>query len=87
MPTYEYECAKCKHSFEVFQNINDKPITSCPKCGKGVKRLIGGGAGVIFKGSGFYVNDYKKSNKSAGKDSAACPNAKPSCGTCPNAGS
>ncbi|UCG92585.1 MAG: zinc ribbon domain-containing protein [candidate division WOR-3 bacterium] len=62
MPTYEYECARCKHTFEEFQKITDKPLTSCPKCGGRLRRLITGGAGLIFKGSGFYVTDYKKSN-------------------------
>ena len=61
MPTYEYACPKCGYEFEQFQSMNDKPLTKCPKCGKpGVKRLIGGGAGLIFKGSGFYITDYKK---------------------------
>lgn len=61
MPTYEYACPKCGHEFELFQSMNDQPLTKCPKCGKkGVKRLIGGGAGLIFKGSGFYITDYKK---------------------------
>jgi putative FmdB family regulatory protein len=57
MPTYEYECKSCGHGFEVFQNISDAPIKECPECGKEVRRLIFGGAGVIFKGSGFYVTD------------------------------
>jgi putative FmdB family regulatory protein len=57
MPTYEYECKKCSHHFEVFQSMSDEPIKKCPKCGKTVRRLISGGAGVIFKGSGFYVTD------------------------------
>jgi putative FmdB family regulatory protein len=66
MPTYEYACPKCGHQFELFQSMNDKPLTKCPKCGKtGVKRLIGSGAGLIFKGTGFYITDYK--NKSGGK--------------------
>lgn len=61
MPTYEYECNDCNHSFDVFQNIADERLTNCPKCKKGkVTRIISGGAGIIFKGSGFYVNDYKK---------------------------
>jgi putative FmdB family regulatory protein len=66
MPTYEYSCPKCGHQFEAFQSMRDAPLTKCPKCKKtGVKRLIGGGAGLIFKGSGFYITDYK--NKSSGK--------------------
>lgn len=62
MPTYEYECARCQHTFEEFQKITDKPLTKCPKCGGKLRRLITGGVGLIFKGSGFYVTDYKKSN-------------------------
>ena len=60
MPTYDYECQSCGHTFEMFQSMKDKPLTRCPKCPKGkVKRLIGPGAGIIFKGSGFYETDYK----------------------------
>ena len=60
MPTYEYECRSCHHKFELFQNITAKPITRCPKCKKAkVRRLIGMGAGIIFKGSGFYQTDYR----------------------------
>lgn len=60
MPTYEYACPKCGHEFEVFQSMKDEPLKKCPKCKKtGVKRLVGGGAGLIFKGSGFYITDYK----------------------------
>lgn len=62
MPTYEYECTKCKHTFEEFQKITDKPLAKCPKCGAPLRRLISGGAGLIFKGTGFYVTDYKRSN-------------------------
>jgi len=61
MPTYEYECPKCGNHFEQFQSMKDEPLKRCPKCKKlGLKRLIGGGAGLIFKGSGFYITDYKK---------------------------
>lgn len=61
MPTYEYACAKCGHRFEEFQSMSAAPLTRCPKCGKkSLKRLVGGGAGLIFKGSGFYITDYKK---------------------------
>ncbi|MSU24567.1 MAG: zinc ribbon domain-containing protein [Opitutus sp.] len=60
MPTYEYACPKCDHTFEHFQSMRDEPLKKCPKCKKaGVKRLIGGGAGLIFKGTGFYITDYK----------------------------
>lgn len=66
MPTYEYACPKCGHQFEAFQSMRDEPLTQCPKCKKkGVKRLLGTGAGLIFKGSGFYITDYK--NKGGGK--------------------
>jgi putative FmdB family regulatory protein len=57
MPTYEYECKSCGHSFEVFQAMSEEPLKTCARCGKEVRRLIFGGAGVIFKGSGFYVTD------------------------------
>jgi putative FmdB family regulatory protein len=60
MPTYEYACPKCGHQFEQFQSMRDEPLKKCPKCGKtGVKRLVGKGAGLIFKGTGFYITDYK----------------------------
>jgi putative FmdB family regulatory protein len=62
MPTYEYECEVCHHHFEEFQKITDKPIRKCPKCGKKTKRLISRGGGFIFKGSGFYITDYKKNS-------------------------
>ena len=65
MPTYEYACPKCGHQFEQFQSMRDEPLKKCPKCKKaGLKRLVGGGAGLIFKGTGFYITDYK--NKSSG---------------------
>ena len=75
MPTYEYVCPKCDHAFEQFQSMNDAPLKKCPKCKKlGVKRLIGGGAGLIFKGTGFYITDYKNkkpSDKGEGGEKAA----------------
>lgn len=69
MPTYEYACPDCEHQFEAFQSITDKPIRKCPECGKRkVERLISGGAGLLFKGSGFYITDYRSdSYKSAAK--------------------
>ena len=60
MPTYEYLCHSCGHEFEEFQSITAKPIKKCPECGKNkVRRLIGCGAGLIFKGNGFYETDYR----------------------------
>jgi putative FmdB family regulatory protein len=60
MPTYEYQCTACGHAFEKFQSIKAAPIKKCPQCGKSrVKRLIGMGAGLLFKGSGFYITDYR----------------------------
>jgi len=86
MPTYEYICEKCGHQFEKFQSITEKPLTVCPqescvqkRWGKGkVRRAISGGAGLIFKGSGFYITDYRSdSYKEAAKkeSSAASPSA------------
>ena len=65
MPTYEYECRSCSHSFEAFQAMSEDPLTSCPECGGPVRRLIGGGTGIIFKGSGFYVNDSRKASSAS----------------------
>lgn len=63
MPTYDYECRSCGYRFETFQSMSDDSLTICPDCGKDqLRRLISGGTGVIFKGSGFYVNDSRKSS-------------------------
>lgn len=63
MPTYEYLCDACGHGFEQFQSMKDKPVRKCPKCSKNsLRRIIHGGAGVIFKGSGFYQTDYRSKN-------------------------
>lgn len=59
MPTYEYQCAKCKQGHEVFQSITAKPLTKCPKCAGRLRRLLGSGSGFLFKGSGFYITDYR----------------------------
>ena len=60
MPTYDYKCNACDHSFELFQHISEKPIKKCPACGKlKAERAIGAGSAVIFKGSGFYQTDYR----------------------------
>ena len=80
MPTYEYRCKKCSHRFEVFHSIKDAPKKICPKCKGRVERLIGAGAGLLFKGSGFYITDYRsESYKSAAKsESTANSASKPS---------
>jgi putative FmdB family regulatory protein len=66
MPTYEYECDACGHRFELLQSMSDPAVRKCPKCAKlKVRRLISGGAGVIFKGSGFYETDYKRNRGGA----------------------
>lgn len=63
MPTYDYECSACEHRFELFQSITAKPIRKCPQCGEmTVRRLIGSGGAIIFKGSGFYQTDYRSSD-------------------------
>ena len=62
MPTYQYQCTNCSYEFEEFQQITEDPITVCPKCQGKVKRLITGGSGLLFKGSGFYITDYRSSN-------------------------
>lgn len=75
MPTYSYECDACGHTLDKFQGINDDPLTKCPKCNKKkLRRLLGTGAGLIFKGSGFYLTDYRsesyKSRAEADKKSS-----------------
>lgn len=78
MPTYEYACQKCGHAFEQFQSMRDEPLKKCPKCKKaGLKRLVGGGAGLIFKGTGFYITDYKKKSGSPASESSGASKAAP----------
>lgn len=68
MPNYDYECQKCGHRFEVFQSMNDPKLTDCPRkdCDGSVKRLLGTGGGIIFKGAGFYETDYRSSSYKEG---------------------
>ncbi|MFP4176025.1 MAG: FmdB family zinc ribbon protein [Planctomycetota bacterium] len=77
MPTYEYVCNECDHLFEKFQSMSDDPVEECPKCKGNVRRLISGGAGLVFKGSGFYITDSRN-------DSGGCEQSE-SCedGSCP----
>lgn len=80
MPTYEYRCAN-GHLFEQFQRISDPPLEACPQCGAGAERVLSGGAGLLFKGSGFYITDYRsdtykkaaESDKSSGSSSKSDP--------------
>ncbi|MDR0449786.1 MAG: zinc ribbon domain-containing protein [Treponema sp.] len=71
MPTYSYECKSCGHNFDVFQSMSEEPVKICPECGKEVRRLIKGGTGIIFKGSGFYVTDRGRGSSAA--DSSKAP--------------
>ena len=74
MPTYEYVCRKCGHEFDAFQKMSDAPLKRCPKCKGAVQRKIGGGAGLLFKGSGFYITDYRSAGyKSGAKADVAAP--------------
>ncbi len=82
MPTYQYECSACGHSFEELQTMTEPKLTKCPKCGKKkLDRLIGAGSGMIFKGSGFYETDYKKKTPSAESGASSAKSTPPgSCG-------
>ena len=62
MPTYDYRCESCNHTFEYFQNMSDEPLIKCPDCNGKIRRLVSGGSGLIFKGSGFYLTDYVKND-------------------------
>ena len=73
MPTYEYQCTKCDHSFEVVRRITEEPLTKCEKCGGKVRKVVSP-VGIVFKGSGFHINDYRKPDKSpASADSESPP--------------
>lgn len=88
MPTYEYECQKCGHRFELSQSMIAKHKQKCPECKKNaLKRLIGSGSGIIFKGSGFYETDYKRSAKNQEGPAPKCGAAgeKAECKSCPAA--
>jgi putative FmdB family regulatory protein len=87
MPTYEYKCTDsgCNHTFELFQSIKSRPTRKCPACGKKCKRLIGAGAGLIFRGSGFYITDYRSKDyqqKASAEKGGSCASS-----TCSKSGS
>lgn len=73
MPTYEYRCPACKHEFEKFQRMSEEPKAECPECGAESERKLSGGAGLLFKGSGFYITDYRPDSykKAASSDSGS----------------
>ena len=79
MPTYEYRCTECRHEFEKFQRMSDEPVSECPNCGSRSERRLSGGAGLLFKGSGFYITDYRSdSYKKAAKSESGGSESKPS---------
>ncbi len=78
MPTYDYKCTGCNYTFEIFQQMTAEPLKNCPKCGSKLKRIIGTGAGPIFKGSGFYQTDYKNNTKTEEKKPKSTSAAKKS---------
>ena len=83
MPNYDYECTSCNKVMEIFQQMSDAPLEKCPECGgEKITRLIAGGLGVIFKGSGFYVTDSKNTQSGKKAKTEAAP-ASESCNTCP----
>ncbi len=85
MPNYDYECEKCRKRFEVFQSMNDPKLTDCPEpgCGGTVKRLLGTGGGIIFKGSGFYQTDYRSSSYQAGAKAEGSASSPPAAAPAP----
>ena len=85
MPTYEYVCSACGHEYELFQKMTDPPAKKCPECKGKVKKKIGAGAGLIFKGSGFYITDYRSEGykKDAKADAARADGGAKSDGSAP----
>ena len=79
MPTYDYRCTKCEHALEVFHGMTDEPVVECPECGARCERVISGGAGVVFKGKGFYSTDYGKGNSApaCGRGTRCCGRSEP----------
>jgi len=87
MPTYDYVCDRCGHRFEKFQSITAEPLKRCPRCGNRIRRVIHGGAGLVFKGSGFYSTDYRGGSSRRSKsspDKKPCEGTdSPACQSCP----
>ncbi len=87
MPTYEYKCTKCGHGFELFQSMSEPPRKRCPKCRGKVEKMIGTGAGIIFKGSGFYATDYRSDSYRAGAKADTSTKSTPDSSTSKSSGS
>lgn len=75
MPTYDYKCLKCGNIFELFHGVNERPQVVCKKCGSIAKKQISLNSGLIFKGNGFYITDYKKNNSPSVKSDAPAENS------------
>ncbi len=87
MPTYDYACLKCGHTFEAFQSMSDAPLKKCPSCKKtGVRRLLGAGAGFVFKGTGFYQTDFKTKKGAPPAKETSAPKACENCAAAKAAG-
>ncbi|MCB9915357.1 MAG: zinc ribbon domain-containing protein [Planctomycetes bacterium] len=85
MPTYDYVCKHCGHALELFQSMSEAPKRKCPACGKlGLERQIGMGAGVLFKGSGFYQTDYRSKDYHSAKKADATESKPAACESCPS---
>ncbi len=86
MPTYQYKCSNCSYEFEEFQSMKDSPLVTCPKCKQErLERVIGSGAGMIFKGSGFYQTDYRsKGYKESAKKEKPASSCSGDCKSCPS---
>lgn len=83
MPTYEYACDACGNGFEVVQKMADEPVKTCPECGKAVRRVLSGGIGISFRGSGFYVTDSGAAASGTKAEKKPAPAACGSGGSCP----
>jgi putative FmdB family regulatory protein len=80
MPTYEYRCTKCENQFEVFHGIHERTVRKCPRCGGRARRVPAGGAGLIFRGSGFYITDYRSKDYKEKAKQEKSGESKPSSG-------
>ncbi len=87
MPTYDYRCTVCGHRFELVQKMSEPPRRRCPRCGRKVERLIGAGAGLLFKGSGFYITDYRSKEYHEKAKAESASGTKPAADPAPATGS